>query len=238
MWTTVIVLALALNLEPNRLGIIGLLLLRPDPIRQLLVFLCTSFMVNSAAGLIFLFVVNRGALLNGASSSAIMQIGVGALALIVAAVLFTNIPMPGSKARAASPAAPYGESAAVPSSGLVLVDNFTKRFGKLVQGRSLWFAAALGVGIALPSVDFVALLLLIASSGEPPKIQVAALFTFLTVANTILLIPMFGYVFAKERTVRILENLRSWVLARSRRDYAVLLGIAGTLMLTVGLNRL
>jgi hypothetical protein len=67
---------------------------------------------------------------------------------------------------------------------------------------------------------------------------VAALFTFLTVANTILLIPMFGYVFAKERTVRILENLRSWVLARSRRDYAVLLAIAGTLMLTVGVRRL
>jgi hypothetical protein len=203
-----------------------------------LVFLCTSFLVNSAAGLIVLFVVNRGALLQGASSSAIMQIGVGALALTVAAILFTNIPMPGSKARAVSPAAQSVESAAVPSSGLALVDNFTKRFGNLVQGRSLWFAAALGVGIALPSVDFVALLLLIAASGEPPKIQVSALFTFLTVANTILLIPMFGYVFAKERTVRILENLRSWVLARSRRDYAVLLAIAGALMLTVGVRRL
>ncbi|MEI6698207.1 MAG: GAP family protein, partial [Mycobacteriaceae bacterium] len=202
------------------------------------VFLCTSFLVNSAAGLIVLFVVNRGALLQGASSSAIMQIAVGALALTVAAVLFTNISMPGSKARASSPAGRSGEPAAVPSSGLVLVDNFTKRFGNLVQGRSLWFAAALGVGIALPSVDFVALLLLIAASGEPPKIQVSALFTFLTVANTILLIPMFGYVFAKERTVRILENLRSWVLARSRRDYAVLLAIAGALMLTVGVRRL
>lgn len=238
MWTTVIILALALNLEPNRLGIIGLLLLRPEPIRQLLVFLCSSFLVNSAAGLIVLFVVNRGALLQGESSSAIMQIAVGALALIVAAVLFTNISMPGSKARASSPAGRSGEPAAVPSSGLVLVDNFTKRFGNLVQGRSLWFAAALGVGIALPSVDFVALLLLIAASGEQPNIQVAALFTFLTVANTILLIPMFGYVFAKEQTVRILENLRSWVLARSRRDYAVLLAIAGALMLTVGVRRL
>jgi Sap, sulfolipid-1-addressing protein len=238
MWTTVIVLALALNLEPNRLGIIGLLLLRRDPIRQLLVFLSTSFLVTSTAGLIVLFVVNRGALLQGASSSAVMQIGVGALALIAAAVLFTNIPMPGSKAHAATAAAPSGESAAIPSSGLALVDHLTKRFGKLAQGRSLWFAVALGVGFALPSVDFVALLLLIAASGEPPRIQVAALFTFLTVSNAILLIPVCGYVFAKERTVRILENLRSWVLARSRRDYAVLLAVAGALMLTVGVRRL
>jgi len=234
----IIILALALNLEPNRLGIIGLLLLRPDPIRQLLVFLCSSFLMSSAMGLIILFVANRSFASKGDSSSAIMQIGMGTLALIVAAVLFTNIRMPGGKARAASAAAAADESAAVPSSGLALVDNFTKRAGRLVQGRSLWFAGALGVGIALPSVDFVALLLLLAGSGEPPKVQVAALFTFLAVANTILLIPMFSYVFAKERTVRVLENLRSWVLARSRRDYAVLLAIAGALMVTVGLNRL
>lgn len=238
MWTTVIVLALALNLEPNRLGVIGLLLLRPEPIRQLLVFLFTSFLVNSSTGLIVLFIVNRGSVLKGESSSAIMQIGVGALALIVAAVLFTNIRMPGSKARAATAAAASGESAAVPSSGLVLVDNFTKRMGRLVEGRSLWFAGALGVGIALPSVDFVALLLLIAASGESLEVQTTALFTFLIVANTILLIPMIGYVAAKEKTIRILENLRTWVLARSRRDYAVLLAIAGALMLTVGLRRL
>ena len=238
MWTTVIVLALALNLEPNRLGVIGLLLLRPEPIRQLLVFLCTSFLINSATGLIVLFVVHRGSILKGDSSSAIMQIGVGTLALAVAAVLFTNIRMPGSKARAATAATTSGESAAVPSSGLVLVDNFTKRAGRLVEGRSLWFAGALGVGIALPSVDFVALLLLIAASGESMRVQTSALFTFLIVANTILLIPMIGYVAAKEKTIRILENLRSWVLARSRRDYAVLLAIAGALMITVGLNRL
>ena len=126
----------------------------------------------------------------------------------------------------------------MPTTGLALVDNFTKRAGRLVEGRSLWFAGALGVGIALPSVDFVALLLLIASSGEPIKVQVTALFTFLFVANTILLIPMIGYFAAKEKTIRTLENLRSWVLARSRRDYAVLLAIAGALMVTVGLNRL
>lgn len=238
MWTTVIVLALALNLEPNRLGVIGLLLLRPEPIRQLLVFLCSSFVVNSATGLIVLFLVNRGSILKGDSSSAIMQIGVGTLALLVAAVLLTSVRMPGAKARAAGAPAPTGESTGVPSTGLALVDNFTKRAGRLVEGRSLWFAGALGVGIALPSVDFVALLLLIASSGEPLKVQVTALFTFLFVANTILLIPMIGYFAAKEKTIRTLENLRSWVLARSRRDYAVLLAIAGALMVTVGLNRL
>jgi hypothetical protein len=236
MWTTVFILAIALNLEPNRLGIIGLLLLRPHPIRQLLVFLCTSFLISSTAGLIVLFLAHRGSVLKADSSSAIMQISVGALALIVAALLFTNISMPGRKG--SRPATASGESEAVASSGLTLVDNFTKRAGRLVKGDSTRLAAVLGVGIALPSVDFVALLLLIAASGEPPKVQVTALFTFLIVANTILLIPIVGYVVAKERTIRILEGLRTWVLARSRKDYAVLLAIAGALMVTVGFSHL
>lgn len=239
MWTTVLILAVALNLEPNRLGIIGLLLLRPHPIRQLLVFLCVSFLTNSVAGLIVLYLAYRGSFLQGESSSAIMQIAVGAVALIAAAFLFTNIPLPGSKRPVpeGSTGAP-DESEGIPSSGMGLVDNFTKRLGRLAHGDSMWLPAALGVGIALPSVDYVAMLLLIAASGEPPDVQVTALFTFLIVANTILLIPMLGYVVAKDRTVQVLEGLRAWVLARSRRDYAALLALAGILMVTVGFSRL
>lgn len=239
MWTTVLVLALALNLEPNRLGIIGLLILRPHPIRQLLAFLCTSFIVSLTAGMLVLFVVHRGSLLKAGSSSAIMQIGVGSVALLVAVFLFIR-----SATRSRTPAeavATKNETAAgdsVPSTGLHLVDNFTKRLGRFARGNSPWLAIALGVGISLPSVDYVALLLIIAASGEPPQTQVAALLTFLTVANTVLLIPVLSYAFAKERTVAAIERLRSWVLARSLRDYAVLLTIAGLVMVTVGLKRL
>jgi hypothetical protein len=243
MWTTVVVLALALNLEPNRLGIIGLLFLRPHPIRQLLAFLCTSFVVSSTGGLVVLFLAHRGSVLKGDFSSAVIQIGMGTLALVMAAVLFSNIPMPGNKRSTAipltpSPAGSPDDPPPVPRSGLALVDTITKRAGRLARGSSLWFPTALGLGISLPSVDYVALLLLIAASGETPKVQVAALFTFLTVANAILLIPIISYAIARQRTLRILESLRSWVLARTRRDYAVLLVIVGALMIAVGLSHL
>lgn len=243
MWTTVVVLALALNLEPNRLGIIGLLFLRPHPIRQLLTFLCTSFLVSSTAGLLVLFLVHRGSVLNGEFSGSIIQIGMGTLALVLAAVLFSNIPMPGSKRSTAnsppaSSAGPPDDSAPAAASGLALVDVVTKRLGGLARGSSLWFPAALGLGISLPSVDYVALLLVIAASGEAPKVQVAALFTFLALANAVLLVPIISYVIARQRTIRILESLRTWVLARSRRDYAVLLTIVGALMIAVGISHL
>lgn len=227
-----LVLALALNLEPNRLGIIGLLILRPHPIRQLLVFMCTSFAVGLSVGLLVLFVAHRGALLKGGSATAIMQISVGVFALVASAVLFSNIPMP----RRVKPQA--ADRNRVPSSGLPLVDNFTKRLGRFGRPDSMWLAGALGVGIALPSVDYVALLLLIAASGKPPAVQVSALLTFLIVADTILLFPVISYAIAKERTIAVIEGLRSWVLARSRRDYATLLAVAGLLMVAVGFNRL
>lgn len=243
MWTTVVVLALALNLEPNRLGIIGLLFLRAHPIRQLLVFLCTSFLVSSTVGLLVLFLVHRGSVLKGEFSGSVIQIGMGTLALAAAAVLFSNIPMPGSRRSSAgsppaSPTGPPDGTASAPASGLTLVDTITKRAGRLARGSSLWFPATLGLGISLPSVDYVALLLLIAASGAAPKVQVAALLTFLTLANAILLIPIISYVVARQRTIRILESLRTWVLARTRRDYAVLLTIVGALMIAVGISHM
>lgn len=239
MWTTVLILALALNLEPNRIGMIGLLLVRPHPIRQLLVFLCTCFLASSTAGLIVLYFANRGAVLQGGSSGAIVQIGVGTVALIVAAVLATNIRLPGSDSRRGSQTdVTDGTDADLSPGAPTLLEKFTNRAARLAQGSSLWFAAILAIGISLPSVDYIALLLLIATSGKPPEVQVGALFTFLTVANSILLIPIITYIFAKERTIRTLENIRSWVLARSRRDYAMLIALVGVLMISVGLSHL
>ena len=236
MWTTVLILALALNLEPNRIGMIGLLLVRPHPIRQLLVFLCICFVASSTAGLIVLYFANRGSLLQGGSTGAMVQIGVGTVALIVAAVLASNIPLPGGKDGRGTQS--DGSDTAATPGGPTLLEKFTNRAARLAHGSSLWFAALLAIGISLPSVDYIALLLLIATSGKPPEVQVAALFTFLTVANSILLIPIITYLFAKERTIRTLENIRSWVLARSRRDYAILIALVGVLMVSVGLTHL
>lgn len=245
MWTTVLILALALNLEPNRLAIIGLLLIRPHPIRQLVAFLITSFLVAGSAGLLILSLIHRGSFLSGDSNSAKVQIGVGAVALVAAAVLASNI----SFGKRRAPDGEYttgadGEASTENSqhAGIARVERITANLpgwaAKLVQGSSPVLAIVLGIGNALPSVDYMALLLLIASSGMSSNLQVTALFTFLTIANAVLLVPIFSYVVAKERTISFLEGMRTWVLARRRRDYAVLLGIAGFVLVAVGFSRL
>ncbi|MCB1289474.1 MAG: GAP family protein [Mycobacterium sp.] len=229
MWTTVLVLATALNLEPNRLALIALMLVRPHPIRQLLAFLAGSFLTSAVVGLLILFALARGAWAGTTVNGAKVQIAIGALAIGAALFLATN----------AAPNLLGGTSSEGTPARAGLAGVLANYVGKIVEGSSPWFAAALGVGlVALPSVDYIALLVLIAASELPLSNQAGVLLTFLSVANAILLIPIASYLVDPTRTSAALERLRDWVLARRRRDYAVLLGVIGCVMIAVGVRGL
>ncbi len=228
MWTTVLVLAIALNLEPNRLALIALLLVRPQPIRQLLAFLTGSFATSMTAGTLILYLLSRGTWAGTTLNGARAQIVIGVLAIAVAILLTTNF-LP-SVAGAAS-----ADGSTVQSG---LAGLLSKYVGKIVEGSSPWFAAALGVGIAVPSIDYLALLVLIAASGLSLAAQAGVLLTFLTIANTILLVPVLSYLLNPKRTGAVLDLLRDWVLSRRRRDYAILLGVIGCVMIAMGVKGL
>lgn len=236
MWTTLLVLAIALNFEPTRLGLVGLILIRPRPIPQLLAFLAGSFLTSASAGLLILFLLHNFMPTGNHFNGAKVQIAVGALALIIAAILASNFLASRPEGGEAADNALQSPDAISARPGLV--GWLSTRAGQLAHGSSPWFAGALGVGIAIPSVDYLALLLLIATSGAPLSIQAGALLTFLSIANVVLLAPIAAYLLAPDRTTTLIEQLRSWVLARRRRDYAVLLAIAGCLLIAVGFRGL
>lgn len=228
MWTTVLVLAIALNLEPNRLALIALLLVRPHPIRQLLAFLTGSFVTSMSAGTLVLYLLGRGTWAGTALNGARAQIVIGVLAIVVAVLLTTN----------ALPSVVGAASADGSTAQSGLAGLLSKYVGKIVEGSSPWFAAALGVGIAVPSIDYLALLVLIAASGLSLSGQVGVLLAFLTIANAILLVPVVSYLLNPKRTGAVLDRLRDWVLSRRRRDYAALLGVIGCVMIVIGVRGL
>jgi len=223
MWTTVLILAIALNLEPNRLALIALLLVRPHPIRQLLAFLTGSFVTSMSAGTLVLYLLGRGTWAGTALNGARAQIVIGVLAVAVAVLLTTN----------ALPSVVGAASADGSTAQSGLAGLLSKYVGKIVEGSSPWFAAALGVGIAVPSIDYLALLVLIAASGLSLSGQVGVLLAFLTIANAILLVPVVSYLVNPKRTGAVLDRLRDWVLSRRRRDYATLLGVIGCVMIVI-----
>ena len=90
----------------------------------------------------------------------------------------------------------------------------------MLNGPSLRVAGLAGLGIALPSVDYLAALAVILASGAAASTQVAALVGFNVVAFALVEIPLLGYVLAPQATLRWVESLHDWIRSRRRVDVA------------------
>ena len=213
MWITLLVMAVAVSLEPFRIGMAVLMLNRPQPLRQLVAFLCGGFAMGTSVGLIVLFVLNPALLGSRHFTLPRVQIVIGVLALVVAAVLVSGVRLPGSGNQG----------------------RLSTWAGRLANGSSLWVAVLAGLGIALPSVDYLAALAVILASGASAGTQVGALVGFNVVAFALVEIPLLSYLVAPDRTRAAMGALHDWVRSRRRRDVAVLLAAIGALLVGVGL---
>jgi hypothetical protein len=213
MWITVLVMAIAVSLEPFRIGMTVVMLNRPRPMLQLLAFLAGGFVMGTSVGLAVLFVFRP--VLPSATHFTLpkVQIVIGVVALVAAVVVATEV-LGGRAER-------KGKLAA--------------RARRLLTGRSLWVAGVAGLGIALPSVDYLAALAVIMASGAVASTQVAALLTFNIVAFALVEIPLLAYLVAPERTRALTASLHDWIRARRRREVASLLAVVGFVLLIAGI---
>lgn len=215
MWITVLAMALAVSLEPFRIGMTVLMLDRPRPMLQLLAFLCGGFVMATTVGLVVLFVFRPRLLGSAHFTLPKVQIVIGSLALLVAAVVGTKV-----------------------LSGRFARPHAARRARQLLNGRSLWVAGTAGLGIALPSVDYLAVLAVILASGAAPTTQVGALLMFNVVAFALVELPLVAYLVAPERTRALMAALHGWIRSRSPRAVAALLAGLGCALLVVGFSGL
>src|SRR5262245_45370028 len=214
MWMiTILVMAVAVSLEPFRVGMTVVMLSRPRPMFQLLAFLCGGFIMGTTVGLAVLFVLRPA--LSGATHFTLpnVQIATGVLALLAAALVAMR--RQGERERGAGRLATGAR--------------------RVMSGRSLWVAGVAGLGIALPSVDYLAALAIIMASGAAAATQLGALLTFNVVAFALVEIPLLAYVVAPDRTHALMTSLNDWIRARRRREVAALLAAVGCVLLTVGI---
>jgi hypothetical protein len=171
MLITLVAMAFLVSLEPFRVGMTVLMLNRPRPMLQLLAFLCGGFAVGMTVGLLVVFVFRRTLLRSTHFTLPSVQMLIGAMALLVAVALVAMDrtrrlgPRPGMRAT---------------------------RVQRLLNGRSLWIAGIAGLGIALPSVDYLGALAVILASGATAMKQVGALLVFNFVAFAFVEIPLFA----------------------------------------------
>lgn len=215
MWTTVLALALALNLEPFRIGLVPLMLSRPRPFLQLLAFLCAGFTMAMTAGLLVLFAFDRSPLGNNRADGARVQLSLGVIGLVIAAVM-----------------ALWPRRAAVserpPNKTMLRVRDVLRR------GTSPVWAGVIGLGTGLPSVDYLAVLLVIGSSGAAAATQIGALVGFLVVGNAVVLFPLLSLLVAPHRTRAWIARFQDWIQTRTRRDFAGLIAVLGALLVVIG----
>ena len=91
MWITVLVMAIMVSLRPVSIGLTAMILNGPRPMQQLLAFLCGAFAMGTSVGLVVLFILRHTLLATTNFTVPKVQIVIGLLALLVAAVLATNI---------------------------------------------------------------------------------------------------------------------------------------------------
>jgi hypothetical protein len=208
MWITLLVMAVAVSLEPFRIGMSVLMLNRPRPQLQLAAFLCGGFAMGLTVGAVVLFALEPRLLQSAHFTLPTVQIVIGALALAAAAILSVTT----------------GRDRTPPA-----------WLNRMLDGRSLWVAGAVGLGIALPSVDYLAALAVIAAANVPPGVRFSALLTFNVVAFALVEIPLLAYLLAPHRTRTGMTLLHSWIRARRRHEVATLLAVVGAVLLTAGL---
>jgi Sap, sulfolipid-1-addressing protein len=211
MLISVLVMAFAVSLEPFRIGMTVLMLNRPRPMLQLLAFLCGGFAMGLTVGLVVLFAFRRRLLGSTYITLPKVQILLGVLALLVAAVL---------AARAFT--GPFGR------------ERLATLAQRLLNGRSLWIAGMAGLGIALPSVDYLAALAVILASRAAAMTQVGALLMFNVVAFALVEIPLLAYLLAPQRTRTSMVALHDWIRSRRRVEVATLLAAVGGVLLAAG----
>jgi hypothetical protein len=208
MWITVLVMAIAVSMEPFRVGMTALMLNRPRPALQLLAFLSGGFAMGATVGLVVIFAFRPGLLGSAHFTLPKVQIVIGALAVLVAALLATGVvPAPKLPARARG----------------------------LAFGPSLWVAGVAGLGIALPSIDYLAVLAVIVASGAARSTQVGALLVFNVVAFTLVELPLVAYLLAPDRTRALMTSLNDWIQSRRRRGVAAVLVAVGCVLLGAGI---
>jgi hypothetical protein len=212
MWITILVMAVAVSLEPFRIGMTVLMLNRPRPMLQLLVFLCGGFAMGMTVGSVVLFVLRRRLLGSTYFTLPRVQIFIGVLALLAAAAALV-----------------LGRNDATGPGRLAT------RAQRLAIGPSLWVAGAAGLGIALPSVDYLAALAVILASGAAAMTQVGALVLFNVVAFALVEIPLLAYLLAPRATRASMGALHDWIRSRRRIEVAALLASVGCVLLIVGL---
>jgi hypothetical protein len=236
MWGTVLALALVATADPVRIGIAVVLFARPRPVLHLVALWLGGMAVGVVLALGVLFglhdvalgVMHRVEVATTSSAAGHIQIAMGVLALVVAALIAVGFSVR-QRTRVAT-VADDGPGRAGPTAFSRLS---TRALGALQDGPA-WITFLIGVGI---STDFryLAALTAILASGAAVGTQVTAAAVYTVVGFAFAEIPLVSQLASPARTRAVMLYVHDWVRARSRAVLGVIVAVLGICLMTTGM---
>jgi hypothetical protein len=245
MWGTVLLLSVVVAVDPAQVGAVAYILSRSSAMRLLVAYFIGGFGVSLIAGGVVLFVLDGVGVGQGSSIPPGVEIAVGGLALVAAALVGTGLAgrlrERAKSRRGRDPGEmPPGTSGDSPP-GLEKLPGFEKlphRLQDALQNESPWVAWVYGVAFGLPSAYYLAAIAAILKSGVGTGGQIAALLLFNAIAFSVAAIPLASFALAPEATRARIDQLYRWVSTHQRLVVTVLAGLLGGYLIVVGISKL
>jgi hypothetical protein len=225
---TVLLLGIAVNFEPTRIGWVALMLTRKKPLLQLMAFSLASLTMSLGFGIFFLFISQPDLLQIASFDGGRTQIVIGAVALAISSIMALHWVSTRRHHHAIFPDFDASAQKAQPRPSAKYTD-WGRRI--LQKGSSPWGAGLVGIGSGLPSVDYLAVLAIIATADTTPSQKAAALITFVLMGSLLILAVLLGFLMAPYKTLDVLDRLGFWIRSRSQIEYAGLLAVVGCLLI-------
>jgi hypothetical protein len=217
----VFLLALAAAFYPTLLAVVVVALTRPAPARMLAAFLIGGFMASVLIGFALLVFADGTDLMSGEGGRSVgggVQLAVGVLSLVIAAMLMSGRELPRRQGRKAKDEETK--------------DPWSKR---LLKRDSVPVAFALGIVLDLPSLWYLTALARISEANYSTSTDVALVLVFNLIMFVLIEIPLVFFIFAPQRAGEFTTNFNAWLRANLRMIGAFVAAALGAYLTVAGL---
>jgi len=248
MWSSLLVLALLAALNPVRLSLALLVITRPRPLQNLLAYWVGLLIVSVPALLVPLMVLHFTPMFGSftqdlaipvtATSSTVrhIQIGMGALALSIAALMTVLF----SARRRARLLTPGGNTATLArnSNTPTAIRRLLGRAHTAWENGSLWVALVLGLASGTQADGVLYVLAIIVPSGAALGTQVSAAIAFVVGMLAVIEIMLASYLVTPAKTRAVVRLLHDWARAHRRKVLVATFAVLGVSLVAKGMGSL
>lgn len=255
MWSSVLALALLMAFDPVRLGITLLMISRPRPVQNLLVYWVGCLIASVSSLLVPLAVLHLAPMFRSfsqglatpataaSSTGRHIQLGMGVLALSIAALITVrfwarrraHLPTPGGNtstlvldsntSTAISRLQRRAQDAA--TEGGSAIRRLLGRVYNAWENGSLWVALVFGLGSGPPPFLLLFVVTTIMASGAAIGTQVGAAISFVVGMLAVVEIILLSYLATPAKTQAALRLLHDWVRAHRQKILVAIFAVGG-----------